>query len=158
MLKKFHRIAGKVRKEACEETEEEGAGAKRARRFEKFNKSCGFGANNFAPNGSVQDAKIRDQEPRTRTSAWKPRGFFFFFFLSHRFCRSLEIRLADLIFIFPTESFFCRGERFARIGIDFDHGNLRNFVMDKKRTDEYSGRSDDKSEKIERPRNHDRRR
>ena len=80
MLKKFHRIAGKVRKEACEETEEEGAGAKRARRFEKFNKSCGFGANNFAPNGSVQDAKIRDQEPRTRTSAWKPRGFFFFFF------------------------------------------------------------------------------
>lgn len=85
MLKKFHRIAGKVRKEACEETEEEGAGAKRARRFEKFNKSCGFGANNFAPNGSVQDAKIRDQEPRTRTSAWKPRGFFFFFFFHTSF-------------------------------------------------------------------------
>lgn len=100
------------------------------------------------------ETKSREQE-RARGS----REVFFFFFLSHKFCRSLEIRLADLIFIFPTESFFCRGERFARIGIDFDHGNLRNFVMDKKtRTDEYSGRSDDKSEKIERPRNHDRRR
>lgn len=100
------------------------------------------------------ETKSREQE-RARGSR---EVFFFFFFLSHRFCRSLEIRLADLIFIFPTESFFYRGERFARIGIDFDHGNLRNFVMDKKRTDEYSGRSDDKSEKIERPRNHDRRR
>lgn len=100
------------------------------------------------------ETKSREQE-RARGSR---EVFFFFLFLSHRFCRSLEIRLADLIFIFPTESFFYRRERFARIGIDFDHGNLRNFVMDKKRTDEYSGRSDDKSEKIERPRNHDRRR
>lgn len=109
MLKKFHRIAGKVRKEACEETEEEGAGAKRARRFEKFNKSCGFGANNFAPNGSVQDAS-QDSRPRAENKNERVEAErFFFFFLSHRFCRSLEIRLADLIFIFPTESFFYRG-------------------------------------------------